>query len=90
MKREESHEHPPSRLTLLSGRRRRAGCTRRYDAARVLRRLLPLRVVVSLGVAFALIGAIVIAGVLLRHRHPSHPNATTATTATTRKGNANP
>jgi hypothetical protein len=58
----------------------------------VLRRLLPLRVVVSLAVAFALIGAIVIAGVLLRHRHPSHPNATTATTATatTQKENANP
>jgi hypothetical protein len=58
----------------------------------VLRRLLPLRVVVSLAVAFALIGVIVVAGVLFRHRHPSHPNATTATTAvaTTPKGTANP
>jgi hypothetical protein len=58
----------------------------------VLRRLLPLRVMVSLAVAFALIGVIVVAGVLLRHRDASHPNATTATTAvaSTRKGTANP
>lgn len=47
---------------------------------------------VSLAVAFALIGVIVVAGVLLRHRHASHPNATTATTAvaSTRKGTAKP
>jgi hypothetical protein len=57
-----------------------------------MRRVLPLRVVVSLAVAFALIGAIVLAGVLLRHRDPGHHKTTTATTATatTRKGKANP
>jgi hypothetical protein len=57
-----------------------------------MHRVLPLRVVVSLALAFALIGAIVLAGVLLRHRDPSHPKTTTATTATatTRKGTANP
>ena len=65
--------------------------THRYDAARVMRRVLPLRVVVSLAVAFALIGAIVLAGVLFRHRDPGHHKTTTATTAaTTRKGTANP
>ena len=56
-----------------------------------MRRVLPLRVVVSLAVAFALIGAIVLAGVLFRHRDPGHHKTTTATTAaTTRKGTANP
>jgi hypothetical protein len=57
-----------------------------------MRRVLPLRVLVSLAVAFALIGAIVLAGVLFRHRDPGHHKTTTATTATatTRKGTANP
>ena len=58
---------------------------------RVLRSLLPARVVVSVLVAFAFVGVVVAAGALLRDRHaPARPHppvvATTSPTPTTATG----
>ncbi|HEV3451035.1 MAG TPA: hypothetical protein VG869_07505 [Acidimicrobiia bacterium] len=39
----------------------------------MLRRILPRRVAVSLGVACVFVGGVVLAGALLRHRDASHP-----------------
>jgi hypothetical protein len=48
-------------------------------------RILPRRVLVSLGVASAFVGAVVLAGVLFRHHDPPrHPSPRPASTASTR------
>jgi hypothetical protein len=48
----------------------------------VLRRLLPVRVLVSVGVAFAIVGGIVAAGALFRDRHGRpHGSVVVPTTA---------
>jgi hypothetical protein len=49
----------------------------------VLRQAFPARVVVSLAVAGALVGMIVVAGVLFRDRHPARPTPTMSTAPTT-------
>jgi hypothetical protein len=45
--------------------------------------MFPRRIVVSLGVASALVGAIVLAGALFRHHDPARHSSTTPSTAST-------
>jgi hypothetical protein len=53
--------------------------------AAVSSRILPRRVLVSLGVASAFVGAVVLAGVLFRHHDPPrHPSPRPVSTASTR------
>jgi hypothetical protein len=55
-----------------------------YAAVSVLADLVPTRVLVSLGVAFAFVALVVIAGVLLRDRHPTRPRPAPVTTTRAR------
>ena len=62
-----------------------AATRHRYDAAAVLRRMFPRPVAVGLAVAVVFIGAVILAGALLRHRdtHPTHHPTGTPAPATT-------
>jgi len=57
-----------------------------YDAAAVLRRMFPRPVAVGVAVAVVFIGAVILAGALLRHRdthathHPTGPPVAATTT----------